>query len=81
VIDARVTDHSYIGLHWNLQGEACVAASRVYLQEGIYDRFENKLADRMKNWVVGDPFDPRVNQGPQVKIDQACIPCSLRSTN
>ncbi|XP_047074230.1 aldehyde dehydrogenase family 2 member C4-like [Lolium rigidum] len=48
------------------KGEACVAASRVYLQEGIYDRFENKLADRMKNWVVGDPFDPRVNQGPQV---------------
>ena len=38
----------------------------MYLQEGIYDRFQKKLADRMKNWVVGDPFDPRVNQGPQV---------------
>ena len=25
------------------QGEACVAASRVYVQESIYDRFEKKL--------------------------------------
>uniref|UniRef100_A0ACD5UHA7 Uncharacterized protein n=1 Tax=Avena sativa TaxID=4498 RepID=A0ACD5UHA7_AVESA len=48
------------------KGEVCVAASRVYLQEGIYERFEKKLVDRMKSWVVGDPFDPHVNQGPQV---------------
>ncbi|KAL5200569.1 hypothetical protein ABZP36_021772 [Zizania latifolia] len=48
------------------KGEACVAASRIYVQESIYDRFEKKLGDTMKSWVVGDPFDPRVNQGPQV---------------
>ncbi|TVU08024.1 hypothetical protein EJB05_41408 [Eragrostis curvula] len=48
------------------KGEACIAASRVYVQEGIYDKFENKLAERMKSWIVGDPFsDPRVSQGPQ----------------
>ncbi|GJN38725.1 hypothetical protein PR202_gb27793 [Eleusine coracana subsp. coracana] len=53
------------------KGEACVAASRVYVQEGIYDQFEKKLAERMKSWVVGDPFnDPRVNQGPQVDTTQ-----------
>jgi coniferyl-aldehyde dehydrogenase len=39
----------------------------VYVQESIYDRFEKKLAERMKSWVVGDPLnDPRVDQGPQV---------------
>nr|CAB3470750.1 unnamed protein product [Digitaria exilis] len=49
------------------KGEACVAASRVYVQESIYDQFEKKLAERMQSWVVGDPLnDPRVNQGPQV---------------
>ncbi|XP_062178838.1 aldehyde dehydrogenase family 2 member C4-like [Phragmites australis] len=49
------------------KGEACVAASRVYVQESIYDRFEKKLAESMKSWVVGDPLnDPRVRQGPQV---------------
>ncbi|OEL23311.1 Aldehyde dehydrogenase family 2 member C4 [Dichanthelium oligosanthes] len=49
------------------KGEACIAASRVYVQESIYDGFEKKLAERMKTWVVGDPLnDPTVNQGPQV---------------
>uniref|UniRef100_J3MFF7 Aldehyde dehydrogenase 1 n=1 Tax=Oryza brachyantha TaxID=4533 RepID=J3MFF7_ORYBR len=48
------------------KGEACFAGSRVFVQEGIYDRFVQKIADTIKNWVVGDPFDPRVNQGPQV---------------
>ncbi|KAF2927392.1 hypothetical protein DAI22_06g202100 [Oryza sativa Japonica Group] len=55
-----------IGGNFFNKGEACVAGSRVFVQEGIYDRFEQKLADTMKSWVVGDPFDPRVNQGPQV---------------
>lgn len=62
-----------------LQGEACVAASRVYLQEGIYDRFEKKLADSLKNWVVGDPFDPRVNQGPQVRAFHVLLSDKNRS--
>lgn len=64
--DADMAVDLAINANFFNKGEACVAASRVYLQEGIYDRFEKKLADRMKNWVVGDPLDPRVNQGPQV---------------
>ncbi|KAJ1259725.1 hypothetical protein BS78_10G177900 [Paspalum vaginatum] len=53
------------------KGEACVAATRVYVQDSIYDRFEEKLAERMKSWVVGDPLtDARVNQGPQVDKTQ-----------
>lgn len=66
VILIELTDESHSRDLINLQGEACVAGSRVFVQEGIYDRFEQKLADTMKSWVVGDPFDPRVNQGPQV---------------
>ena len=53
-------------LLWFLQGEICVAGSRVFVQEGIYDEFEKKLAEKAKAWVVGDPFDPNVQQGPQV---------------
>ncbi|KAL6602924.1 hypothetical protein ACP70R_043285 [Stipagrostis hirtigluma subsp. patula] len=49
------------------KGEACVAASRVYVQESIYDRFEKKLTESLKSWIVGEPFsDPLVRQGPQV---------------
>lgn len=45
-----------------------MAGSRVYVQEGIYDEFVKKSAEKAKSWVVGDPFDPSVQQGPQVVL-------------
>ncbi|KAK3041650.1 hypothetical protein RJ639_001460 [Escallonia herrerae] len=51
-------------------GEICVAGSRVFVQEGIYEEFVKKLAEGVKSWVVGDPFDPAVRQGPQVDKKQ-----------
>ena len=42
-----------------------MAGSRVFVQEGIYDEFVKKLSEKVKTWVVGDPFDPKVRQGPQ----------------
>lgn len=50
------------------QGEICVAGSRLFIQEGIYDKFVKKLEEMAKTWVVGDPFDPNSQQGPQVYI-------------
>ncbi|MQL87546.1 hypothetical protein Taro_020081 [Colocasia esculenta] len=52
------------------KGEICVAGSRIYVQEGIYDEFVRKSAEKAKSWKVGDPFDPQVNQGPQVDKEQ-----------
>ncbi|XP_010926057.1 aldehyde dehydrogenase family 2 member C4 [Elaeis guineensis] len=52
------------------KGEVCVAGSRIHVQEGIYDEFVKKAAESAKKLVVGDPFDPRVNQGPQVDEGQ-----------
>ncbi|XP_056162220.1 aldehyde dehydrogenase family 2 member C4-like isoform X3 [Syzygium oleosum] len=52
------------------KGEVCVAGSRVYVQEAIYEVFEKKLVAKAKAWSVGDPFDPNVRQGPQVDKKQ-----------
>ncbi|GFQ03048.1 aldehyde dehydrogenase family 2 member c4 [Phtheirospermum japonicum] len=52
------------------KGEVCVAGSRVFVQEGIYDKFLVKVVEKLKTWVVGDPFDPNVHQGPQVDKKQ-----------
>ncbi|KAL5228182.1 hypothetical protein ABZP36_016447 [Zizania latifolia] len=48
------------------KGEICVAGSRVYVQEGIYDEYVKKAVEAAKNWKVGDPFDATTNMGPQV---------------
>ncbi|XP_074567262.1 aldehyde dehydrogenase family 2 member C4-like [Curcuma longa] len=52
------------------KGEVCVAASRVYVQEGIYDEFVEKAVASAKYWKIGDPFDPEVHQGPQADKKQ-----------
>ncbi|XP_042422184.1 aldehyde dehydrogenase family 2 member C4-like [Zingiber officinale] len=52
------------------KGEICVAGSRVYVQEGIYDEFVEKAAEAAKSWKTGDPFDPTVQQGPQIDKSQ-----------
>lgn len=45
-----------------------MAGTRTFVQEGIYDKFVARLLQELKTWVVGDPFDPNVNQGPQVRV-------------
>ncbi|XP_051126612.1 aldehyde dehydrogenase family 2 member C4-like [Andrographis paniculata] len=52
------------------QGQICVAGTRTFVQEGIYDKFVARLLEEVKTWVVGDPLDPNVNQGPQVDKKQ-----------
>ncbi|CAL0323982.1 unnamed protein product [Lupinus luteus] len=65
----EAVDLALFGILHN-KGEICVAFSRVYVQEGIYDKFEKKVLEKAKNWVVGDPFDPKVQQGPQTSKAQ-----------
>ncbi|KAL4897833.1 aldehyde dehydrogenase domain-containing protein [Aspergillus ambiguus] len=52
----------------NNSGQICFAASRVYVQEGIYDRFLQayREAFEAKRRVIGDPEDVRFELGPVV---------------
>ncbi|XP_057967942.1 aldehyde dehydrogenase family 2 member C4-like [Malania oleifera] len=65
----KAADLALLGSLFN-KGEICVAGSRVFVQEGIYDEFVKRLAEKAKAWVVGDPFDPNVSQGPQADKKQ-----------
>jgi succinate-semialdehyde dehydrogenase/glutarate-semialdehyde dehydrogenase len=51
-------------------GQTCVCANRLYVQEGVYDAFVQKLAEKTKGIKVGSGFEPGVNQGPLID-DQA----------
>lgn len=48
----------------------CCAGSRTFVQESIYDEFVERSIERAKKRVVGDPFHPDTEQGPQVNSSQ-----------
>ncbi|KAF1315785.1 Aldehyde dehydrogenase, partial [Globisporangium splendens] len=60
---------SQIGLFFNM-GQCCIAGSRVYVQEGIYDEFVRRSMETAKARVVGDPFSVKTDQGPQIDRTQ-----------
>lgn len=67
-IDAAV-EGAYFGLFFN-QGQCCVAGSRLFVEEKIYDQFVEKMAKKTRGRKVGDPFHPDTEQGPQVSKEQ-----------
>ena len=47
-------------------GQTCVCANRVLVQEGIYDRFAEKLASEVIKLKVGEGTEAGVMQGPLI---------------
>ena len=52
-------------------GQTCVCANRIYVQEGVYDAFAEKLAEAVNAMKVGDGLDDGVVAGPL--IDMAAV--------
>ena len=48
---------------WFNQGQVCCAGSRLLVQEGIADRFHDKLRARMDKLRVGNPLDKCIDVG------------------
>jgi aldehyde dehydrogenase (NAD+) len=53
------------GIYYN-HGQCCCAGTRIYVQEGIYDKFIAAFKKRAQENKVGDPFEHDTFQGPQV---------------
>jgi succinate-semialdehyde dehydrogenase/glutarate-semialdehyde dehydrogenase len=51
-------------------GQTCVCANRLYVQEGVYDAFVEKLSAKARAIKVGNGFESGVTQGPLID-DQA----------
>ena len=62
----RAVQTAHRGLFFN-QGQCCLAASRTFVQDTIYDEFVKRSVERAKKRTVGDPFSENIEQGPQVQ--------------
>ncbi|HEY4682429.1 MAG TPA: aldehyde dehydrogenase family protein [Candidatus Acidoferrales bacterium] len=58
-------ESAHFGLFFN-QGQCCCAGSRLFVEEECYDEFVEKSVKRARERSVGDPFDSKTEQGPQV---------------
>ena len=48
-----------------LSGQACVANSRIYVQDTVADKFKAEFKKHFTNAQIGDPLDPATTHGPQ----------------
>lgn len=47
-------------------GQTCICTNRFYVQDGIYDEFARRFAERVRAIKVGNGFEPDVQQGPLI---------------
>ncbi|XP_059047865.1 aldehyde dehydrogenase, mitochondrial [Achroia grisella] len=65
----QAVEAAHHALFYNM-GQCCTAGSRTFVEDKIYDKFVELAAERAKRRVVGDPFRPDVESGPQIDSEQ-----------
>jgi succinate-semialdehyde dehydrogenase/glutarate-semialdehyde dehydrogenase len=50
-------------------GQTCVCANRIYVQEGVYETFAAKLAEKVRGLTVGGGFENGVAIGPMIDAE------------
>lgn len=62
----KVAEHAAMAAFWNM-GENCTANARLLVQRGIKEALVERITDKVKDWVVGDPLDYATRLGPLVE--------------
>lgn len=65
----RALEGAQLGILFN-QGQVCCAGSRIFVQEGIYDRFVSSLKEKFEQIKVGLPWEKDTLMGAQVSEQQ-----------
>ena len=78
----KAIEGAQIGILFN-QSQVCCAGSRIFVQEGIYDTFLEKLAEAFKKIKVGDPTKMETQMGAQINEGQlnkicACVDAGVK---
>ncbi|KAM6495245.1 aldehyde dehydrogenase [Amanita muscaria] len=63
----EVVQMAATGIYSHL-GQVCTAASRIFVQETIYDKFLHKMTEiaKKRGGAAGDPFHANTQHGPQI---------------
>lgn len=64
--DLELAIHGVMLSKFRNAGQTCVCANRILVQDGIYDRFAERLSAEVAKLKVGDAFTPGVTLGPLI---------------
>ncbi|KAF6812368.1 succinate-semialdehyde dehydrogenase, partial [Colletotrichum musicola] len=62
--DLETAISSLLVAKFKVTGQTCVCANRAFVQEGIYDRFAQRLVEEVEKLKVGHGTDASVTHGP-----------------
>jgi acyl-CoA reductase-like NAD-dependent aldehyde dehydrogenase len=57
-------------MRFTRQGQSCTAASRIYVERPIFERFVSAMAERVDAMVMGDPLDENTDIGTIISTEQ-----------
>ena len=57
-------------MRFTRQGQSCTAASRIYVERPIFDKFVEALAAKVDAMVMGDPLDEATDIGTIISAEQ-----------
>ncbi len=69
-VDLDATADQVMRAAFSNQGQICLCGSRILVQQDIYKAFRDKLVERTKKLVVGDPLETGTDQGAVVSQAQ-----------
>jgi len=61
---AKAIKQTQFSIHFN-SGQICMANSRIYVQESVFEKFLETYKKDFGDRTMGDPTDPKTNHGPQ----------------
>ena len=69
--DLNVALRALMAAKFRNAGQACIAANRIYVQDGVYDKFADMLTEKVAGLTCGNGLEQGVTMGPL--INQAAV--------
>jgi len=66
----RTVQGAVTSMRFTRQGQSCTAASRIYVERPLFDRFVDALAAKVDAMVMGDPLDEKTDIGSIISRGQ-----------
>lgn len=65
-----VVDGVAAAMRFTRQGQSCTAGSRLFIHRAIFDRFLDRLSQKVSELVIGDPLDLKTDMGSIINQKQ-----------